>query len=286
MANKNLREMFQEISENIELGEFNIEDIPNVELPENFNTEFHNKYLTFVAAKNNPELMGHFKGKYLSSSDLKIKNGFIAMGGSEEVFNELKKQEPDSLKLVDLVFDKVKELKIPVKPVDNDEANKAHKKYKEETALQIEGLLKEKENFESNTAQAIADNNSNWKAKFTQSRVNELLSGKSFDSTLDPKDVKYLINRRIEDSDYLVKMQDDGSFKVFDRENPESEKIKDGKNVSLSDIITEFSTPYIKKNDQPNPANPTPVKQVVVDTATGGDGDGRYIVGHADYGKK
>ena len=64
MANKNLREMFLSISENIDLGEFNIEDIPEVVLPENFNDEFHKKYLTLLSAKNNQELMGHFKGKY------------------------------------------------------------------------------------------------------------------------------------------------------------------------------------------------------------------------------
>ena len=95
MAN-NLREMFLSISEEIDLGDFNIEDVPELVLPENFNTEFHKKYLTRLAAKNDPETMSHYKGKYLSSADLKIKNGFIANGGTEE---EWAKGFDDYLKL-------------------------------------------------------------------------------------------------------------------------------------------------------------------------------------------
>ena len=237
MANKNLREIFQVISENIELGEeFKIEDVPELELPETFNDDFHAKYLTITAAKNNSELMGHFKGKYLSSIDLKIKNGFIANGGTEEKFNELKAQEPDSLKLADLIFNEVKDSK-STKP--DGKPDKALEQYKKETIKQIAELQSELESKDKDFDLKLNTSNSDWENKFKTSKVNELLSGLKFDSSIPDADLKMIINSRLEQSDYLIKMSD-GGFKVYKKDEPDNLALKDGKELKFDEVITEF----------------------------------------------
>jgi hypothetical protein len=279
MANKNLREMFLSISENIDLGGFNMEDIPELELPENFNDEFHKNYLTLLSAKNNPDLMGHFKGKYLSSADLKIKNGFLANGGTEEEFNELKSQEPDTLKLVDLIFDKVKDSKSVQNP---GSGNKEFEKYKADTAKQIENLLGEKDAFDSKLESVVSETNSKWIGRLKKEAVNSRLNSKTYNNGMDKEDAIYLINRKIEDSNFVLALDSELNEKVYDKINPEMEAIVDGKNVSWDSVLDLYSLPYTQKNAQP-PV--TPVREVTIPSVSTTSGDGRYIVGHPDYGK-
>lgn len=280
MANKNLREFIKSISENIDLGEFKIESIPEVELPENFNDDFHNQFLTMTAAKNNSELMGHFKGKYLSSADLKIKNGFIANGGTEEEFNILKAQEPDSLKLVDLVFNKVKERKSLENT--NSKPDKEFEAYKKETIKQFEELKAAKENLEATLQEKIIARDSEWENRFKTSKVNEVLSGIKFDSSIPSDDLKLIINSKLNQSNYLIKMQE-GQFKVYKKDAPDSLALKDGKELQLEDVISEISKPYTAKNDQEGRQER---RVVTVQTDAADNGDGRFIPGHKDYGKK
>ena len=281
MANKNLREWFQATSENIELGEgFNIEDIPEVELPENFNDDFHAKYLTVTAAKNNSELMGHFKGKYLSSTDLKIKNGFIANGGTEDEFNELKAQEPDTLKLVDLIFDKVKSSKSPENPAKD---NKEFEKYKTETAKQIADLLAEKEGFSGKLDSISSEKDAYWVGKLKHANINSRLMGNTYNNGMDKADAIYLTQRKIEDSNFILKYDENLQEKVYDKANPEMEAIVDGKSVDWNFVLDKYSQPYTAKNDQGTTEKPQ-VRQMTVASASS-DEDGRYTPGHANYGK-
>lgn len=282
MAGKNLREFVQDISENIELGEeFKIEDIPEVELPKNFNDDFHKKYLTILSAKNNTELMGHFKGKYLSSFDLKTKNGFIANGGTEEEFNELKAQEPDSLKLVDLVFDKVKERKSLENPPKND--NKEFEKYKADTAKQIEKLLGEKEEYESNLESVVSDVRKKFIGEIRNEKISSRLNGKTYNNGMDKKDAIFLTMRRVDESDYILALDENRVEKVYDKNNPEMEAIVDGKSIDWDYVLDHYSQTYTEKNTQ----TPTPqVREVRVPVQDNGQEDGRYISGHKDYGKK
>lgn len=282
MANKNLREIFQVISEDIELGEeFNIEDIPELELPENFNEDFHKKYLTITAAKNNSELMGHFKGKYLSSTDLKLKNGFIANGFTEEEFKELQSQEPDTLKLFDLVFNKLKEAKSIVN--DNAKPDKEFEKYKKETAKQIEDLLAEKETFTSKLESINSEKDTYWIGKLRNTEINSRLMSKTYNNGMDKADAVYLAQRKIEDSDFILKLDENLKEKVYDKSNPEMEAIVDGKSVDWNYVLDKYSQPYTAKNDQP--PKPEQNRTITVPVESGANGEGKYIPGHPDYGK-
>ena len=282
MANKNLREVFLMISENIELGDFNIEDIPNVELPENFNDDFHKNWLTEDAAKNNPSLMGHFKGKYLSSSDLKIKNVLKAAGFTEEQFTEFKSSvDNDSLKLIDLAFDKIKSIKSDEKPAKDD---KALEKLTLESGKAIDDLQLKLENSNKVMSEAVATKDLEWRRKFVNVKMDSILGSKQFSDGIGREDALYLIKRKIEDSNYQLNLDDNLDFKIYDKANPDTLAIKDGKPVTITDVLDEYSQPYTQKNNQ---GTSKPEKrEVSVETEKKiSDEEGRYIVGHPNYGK-
>jgi len=277
----NLREIFQDISENIDLGEFNIESIPeDVVMPENFKDEFHQKYLTVVAAKNNPLLMGHFKGKYLSSIDLKLKNGLISLGFTEEEIAELKGQESDSLKLVDLAFNKIGERKSSETP-NNDKGTEALKKAHAKQVSELQGIIEKSEEISNSK---LSEVNSKWKNQFRDSKLNEILSGKTFDSNIPVDDIKILIKSKIAQSNYDIRLQDDLTFKVFDKNNPDVEAIIEGKTLKIDDIIGEFASVYTEKNQQTTETKPE--KRVVEVATVENNSDGAWRPGHKDYGKK
>ena len=269
--------MFQDISENIELGDFNIEDIPDVELPESFNDEFHKKYLTELSARNNPEVMKHFKAKYLSSADLKLKKGFIDNGFTEDEFSELREQEPDTLKLVDLVFNKVKERKPLENPIKDD---KEIAKFKAETAKQIESLKLENESFKTQLDSSISENDKKWRDKLKAEKLNSKLNGKSYG--IEKEDAIYLTSKKVEDSPFILALDENLKEKVYSKEDPEMEAVIDGKPVSWDYVLDKYSDSYIKKNDQ-DVEKPKSIQVSVPKSENRGDVDGRYIVGHPDY---
>jgi len=277
MANKNLKEWFEDITENIDLGEFNIEDIPNVELPESFNDEFHKKYLTTLSARNNPEVMTHFKAKYLSSADLKLKKGFIENGFTEEEFLELKNEEPDTLKLVDLVFNKVKERKSVETPIKDD---KAFEKYKSETAKQIEELKAQNESYESKISSVVSENNAKWREKLKATQLTSKLGSKSYG--IEKEDAIYLTMKKVEDSPYILALDEDLKERVYSKDDPDLEAVVDGKPVSWDYVLDKYSESYVKKNDQ-TIKQPKTTTVAVPKSVNAGNVDGRYIVGHPDY---
>lgn len=279
--NKNLREFFSSVSENIELGEdFDLESIPEVELPDNFSDEFHAQYLTPLSAKNNKEIMTHFRGKYLNTADSRLKASFIANGGDEEMFSELKSQEPDSMKLIDLVFGKVSELKSTSKaPSDNKE----FEKYKATTSKQIQDLLDEKAANEVNLSKTILENNTEWSNRLRDSKITSYLNSKSFDNRMDKEDNIYLITRKIQDSPYILTLDENLNEKVMSKEDPTMAAIIDGKNPTWSEILDKYSNSYSQKNEQKSEPQRREVK---VPASTSSDSDGFYTPGHKNYGKK
>ena len=278
-TNLNMREWFSSISENIELGEdFDINEIPEVQLPEGYNESFHNNYLTLTAAKNNSDVMKHFRGKYLSTADGRLKAAYLANGGKEEDFNELKSKEPDSMKMIDLIVsDLATQLKSSSKaPTENKDFDA----YKIQTSKQIEDLMKENSGWEDRMNSAINEKNGEWISKLKSSMINAKLNSKAFNDSIDKKDAVYLTMRRVEDSPFELRLDDELKETVYNKETG-MEAIVDGKNVTWDYVLDESSREYTVKNDQ----KPTPPREVVVPTVTANAGEGKYIVGHADYGK-
>jgi len=280
MANKNLKGFLQEVFENIELEDFDYEAIPEMELPENASEEFHKKYLTLTAAKNSPELMGHFKGKYLSSVDLKLKKEL-----GEEKFAELKEQEPDSLKMLDLALN---EVKTSASEQTKGTDDKAFANYKKQTIKEIEELNLKLASFENNENKLVSEERNKWLNRLQDAKINEILGGKKFNSSIPTDDVKLLIKNKLNSGPYLIKMDEDLKFKVFDRQNPESEVVKEGKEFTIGQVLDEYSTPYIavNGNTQTVENNNKPTEKKVVTVQADNPVDGRFIPGHPDYGKK
>jgi len=279
MAN-NLRDMFQAISENIELGEFNLEDIPEVELPENFKEDFYKKYLTVDAAKNDSGLMGHFKGKYLSSSDVKVNKNLKEAGFTDEEITEMKNSvDGDSLKLIDLAFNKIRSIKSDEKPAKDD---KALEKLKIESGQEIDKLNNTIKEMTENKDSVISENDSKWRTRFVSEKIASKLNAKTYNNGMDKADAVYLIQRKMEDSNYLIQLDKDLKFEIRDKNDPETLAISEGKPVTIDSILDEYSQPYTAKNDQVK----KPTTQTVTVKAGEDELDGKYIVGHKDYGKK
>lgn len=277
----NLREFFSSISENIELGEdFDINQIPEVELPEQFNNNFHQNFLTPLSAKNNDTIRNHFKGQYLSTVDSRLKASFLANGGTEELFNELKSEQPDSMKLIDVVTAKMGEL---ISKPNATSSNKEHEAYRTQTAKQIAELMDGNAKWEEKFKNAISENNSEWSNKLKNSMITSKLNAKSFNDSIGKEDAVYLTMKRVNDSPYILGLDENLQEKVYDRDNPDMEAIVDGKNIGWDYVLDKSSYEYTKKNDQQQ----APAPKVVVAPAqtTISDEDGRYVVGHPNYGK-
>jgi hypothetical protein len=211
--------------------------------------------------------------------DLKIKK---AIG--EEKFAELKEQEPDSLKLFDLAVGSITE---DLKTNSTSSDNKAFENYKKQTIKEIEEYKLKVAALETQSEKAVNEESSKWLNRLQEAKINEILSGKKFNSTLPADDLKYLIRNKLNSSPYLIKMDEDLTFKIFNRENPEAEAIKEGKNVTIDEVLNELSLPYIAKNNEAATTEESvKTKQTItVDTKTASDVDGRFIPGHPDYGK-
>jgi hypothetical protein len=278
MAN-NARDFFKNVSEKLELENLDfIESIPeDLELPENYSDEFHKNYLTTLSAQNNSDVMKHFKAKYLSSADNKLKKGLIESGFSKDEVEEMFLTEPDSLKLIDKSFEKMRELK-----VDPPEEDKDIEKLKEQYAAKFAEQQKDQLKIENDWKSKVENLESNWKSRYKTSKSNELLSSKKFTSTISDEDAKYLINKNIEESNYLIKMTDDLKFKVYEKDNPDVLVTKEGVEFTYNDVIDKFSEPYLEKNDVTPPKSNTTVVAPPKEGET--KGEGRFIQGHAEYG--
>ena len=276
----NLKEFFGSISEGIELGEgFDINSIPDVELPEMFNESFHQKYLTVLSAKNNKDIMGHFRGQYLNDADNRLKSSFLANGGTAEMFAELKSQEPDSMKLIDAVYQKGLELNKSTGTGDNAE----FEAYKIQTTKQIEELLGFKESANDTLNSTLNQNNIDWAKKLKNTMITSKLNGKNFDGGMNKEDAIYLTMRKLEDSDFELRLDENLQEKVYKKSEPDFEATVDGKSVTWDYVLDTYSKDYQKKNEQVQQQAPTVVN---VPNTGANDVDGRFISGHPDYNKK
>jgi hypothetical protein len=278
----NLKEFFSVISKNIELGEdFDLNKIPEVELPETFNKDFHKQYLTPVSAKNNEDVAYHYRKKYLSTVDSRTKAGFLAIGGTEDTFNEIKASEPDSMKLIDLVLSEVAKLKSNTNAPSQD---KAHEAYKVETAKQIAELLKGKASYEDNLKEAVKTANVQSNEKLRNVTISSILNGKSFNDSIKREDAILLTMNNISNSPYVLTLDENLKQKVYSKDEPENLALENGVEMTWDNVLDKYSLPYTKKNDQPV----APVVPVVVNAPLANafsDADGKYIVGHHNYGK-
>jgi hypothetical protein len=282
MATNNLKEFFGSISEGIDLGEgFDVNSIPDVELPESFNTSFHNKYLTVLSAKNNKDVMGHFRGQYLNDADNRLKSSFLANGGTAEMFAELKDQEPDSMKLIDLIFGKGIELNKGAANGDNAE----FEAYKIQTAKEMKELLTFKENSIDSVNSAINTNNLEWSKKMKNTMITSKLNSKNFDGGMSQKDAVYLTMRGLEDSDFELRLDENLQEKVYQKSNPEFEATVEGKNVTWDFVLDELAKPYLKKNNQQQQQTTTVVNVPPASGSGISNDEGYYIVGHPNYNK-
>lgn len=286
MANKNLKGFIQEVFANIDLGDFDMDAIPEIELNETFIEEFHKKYLTATSAKNNPDIINHFKARYLSTVDNKLKK---ALG--DEKFEELQEglEDKDTLKLMDAALEhfKAEAKKDPIVKTDNKE----FENYKKQTIKEIQDLKQELENAQANDGKAVQEERQKWVDRYKQSRINEILGGMKFNNTLPPEDFKLLVNQKLASSDKMIMMDDEFNFKIVSKDDPEIEIVKEGKALQIEDLLTEYSRPYLAKNNEGAEGNEGNgnegggKRKMNVDVNVGKDDkdDGYFTPGHPNY---
>lgn len=284
MANKNLKGFIQEVFTNIDLGDFDMDSIPEVELNETFIEEFHKKYLTATSAKNNPDIISHFKARYLSTVDNKLKK---ALG--DEKFEELSDQleDKDTLKMVDsaLEFLSAEASKEPVK-TDNKEFDS----YKKQTIKEIQDLKQELDIAKESEGKGVNEERQKWVDRYKQSRINEILGGMNFNNTLPPEDFKLLVNQKLASSDKLIVMDDEFNFKIVQKSDPEIEIVKEGEALKLEDMLSEYSRPYLAKNNESAKGDESngdgkgeTKKEVNVSVKESDKDDGYFTPGHPNY---
>ena len=225
--------------------------------------------------------MGHFRGQYLNDADNRLKSTFLANGGTAEMFKELKAQEPDSMKLIDLIYSKGMDLNKGQGAPSDDKEFEA---YKIQTSKQIKELLDKEEASDNRLNSTINELNIEHRSKLKNTMITSKLNGKSFDSGMSKEDAIFLTMRKIEGSDFLLQLDDNGNERVVKKDNPEMDAVVDGKSVTWDYVLDKHSSDYTKKNEQ---TTTTQRRDVVVPASTvASDEEGRYIVGHKDYGKK
>ena len=112
--------------------------------------------------------------------------------------------------------------------------------------------------------------------------MNSILNGKQFNDSMKKQDAIFLTMRAIEESDYILSLDENLNQKVFQKNNPENIALIDGKEMTWENVIDEKSHDYTKKNDVPR--QPAPARVVDAPVNAISDAEGKWINGHPNYG--
>lgn len=270
MANIKMRDFIKSISENIGLEDLEfINSIPDeVEAPENFNDLFHSNYLTVSAAKNNPDIAKYFKGRHLGTVDSHLKAIFKDNDLMDD-YNSLE-EEKDTLERLKKSFEIVK---------SKNQSSGGDDKWKEKEKQLKDAIQKLNDEIKQKT-EAIEETenktNQKWESKFFGLKLRDRLSTKKLTESYDFDDVSLLTTQKLNSLPYIYKLNENDTYDVYDKENPEIRVHKDGKPVSFESIIDEITQKYEKKSD----GKPEEKKTVIVDEKnTSGHAMGTYVFG-------
>lgn len=202
----------------------------------------------------------------------------------EEKFDELSEQleDKDTLKMVDsaLEFLSTQASKEPVKTDD-----KEFESYKKQTIKEIQDLKSELGVALENEGKGVSEERQKWVDRYKQSRINEILGGMKFNNTLPPEDFKLLVNQKLASSDKLIVMDDEFNFKIVQKNDPEIEVVREGEALKLEDMLSEYSRPYLAKNNEGAEGNEGSEKkrEVNVSVKESDKDDGFFTPGHPNY---
>ena len=245
-----------------------VEKLPEADVPEMFCEKFNKAYFTVDAAKNEPALQSHFKGKYLDSVDRAI-GGVAKTVLPEEVMDQIT-EEKDSLKKAKLTVSKLvefyqNELKTNSKGKSSEDMQRLSAKVNE-----LNDLIAQKDAAYASEKIKLIEG---FESERLLTKVNERISSHQFSDNFKPEDVKYLVQKKIQDSPYLFKVCE-GKYQVYNKETPDTLAYKNNKAVQMNDVIDELASPYIKKAE-----NHIENKKVVSGKTETASGMNKFIFG-------
>lgn len=274
----NLKEFIQAISDQLEIDKESedfkalIENVPEQNLPEGFEDNFHKSFFTMEAAKNNGDINSHYRGKHLSGIDNALEQSLKALELPEETLGEIAdtKATLDKVKLAISKINEHKNALLEEASKGKKKDDKSDEKIKELTdkiaELQTQ-LTKTQDDYESKLQQQATG----FEAERLGSRVNDLISNYKLatNDVLTADKVKYLIRKEIDDLPYEFKRDEEGKYVVFEK-GKDVKAMENNKLLTMEDVIGKIAAPYIQKSEPAQPekktiqSSSTPVKNKFV----------------------
>lgn len=248
-----LSDHFKTIAKEIGLNEDDLkeffEKLPEDEIPKEISDKFADTYMTLDAAKNNSEIVSHFKdslkGQYL---------GFV----DNEIEKLLKKVELPNADKVKETKDTQEKLKMIVKSIDSFEKGQDIEWEEEKKKLidKVNELQGEIDKTKSDYEQKLKEQSQSFDSERVESLITNKLAQKKWADVYEPEDVQMIVRTKLLNGNYVLKRKDDGSIGVFQKDNPELEAHEDNKKLTLDDLIDRESSKFVKKADTPREDEP------------------------------
>jgi len=254
-----LKEFFTEIAEQAGLkADENVTKfigtLPDADLPESFEDTFNTKYLTIEAAKSEPVIRDHFadkfKSRYLGTMDKKVLE-FLKSDDMPDDFIEKIEKEKDSLQKIQIALHGWKEhkdklIKEGVKSGKNDEKLV-------EATNKINELNKALADKETHYSQVLADKDATFEKERVDYEKTKFLSQYTFakNETLEPQDIHYIVNKKINDLPYDYKRDKEGKIQVY-RKGTDELAFENNKPVTLKGLYDKHTAQFTEKSGKDN----------------------------------
>lgn len=263
-----------------------IEKVKDLEIPEGFGDSFHSSFMTIDSAKNNGEVNNHFKAKHLSAVDNVISKAVKALELDETKATEFE-AETDTLKRVksalalldEATTSKLAEAKNDTK-LSGDEQVKALESLNEKIKELNTTISTNKEDYEGK----LLEKDKVFEQKSIQSSISDMIGSYELATSenLTAEDIKTLVHSKLNNAPYIFKQLEDGTFKVYTKEDPAMEAFDENKPLDMKGVVEKIVSPYVKKNVVVNPNEPVNKQPLVVDPSK--NGVNKFVMGnHADH---
>lgn len=218
--------------------------------------------MTVEAARNNPDIFKHFKGKFLNDVDREIEKNIEALGFSKEEVDALL-ADKDSFKKLGSLFKGVSSKITDLSSKGDGKMTDDEKRKYIEKINGIPALLTAKDVEWQKKVDEISGKLSESENTFENERIenaiNENLSKFNFSDSLPREDYVKLIKDKLTGKDFVIKRKE-GALTLVNKENPELEYLRNNKKTAFTTILEEIAAPYLSKANRQDPANPKKVE--------------------------
>lgn len=221
----------------------------DITVPETVSQQLREKLLTADMAKTNKDIARHFKGQYLDSMDNRV-NKYIGLADEKDV--ETIKAEKDTLKKVDAFFQSVEQQKKTATQNKGGD-NSAYVEQINALRSEKEKLANDFEQHKVSAASQLENERKNW---VVRGKLNSLQIADSFKR----EDFEIMALGKLNTMPYAFK-ETNGVLKAYNKETPDVPALgKNGKEITIDDVLNEIASPYIKRNDASNGQPKTTIK--------------------------